>query len=144
MSRWWEEGLRFHCLGCGRCCRGEPGAIFFTPEEARRIAGYLGISRAELRRQITMRWGRPSFRERPNGDCVFYDADSARCSIYPVRPSQCRSFPFWPETLRSRAEWDRYAARCPGMNEGPLLSPAEITEWVCRAESWTYLQNHSS
>ena len=35
---WWEEGLRFTCLGCGRCCRGEPGAIFFTPEEEEKIA----------------------------------------------------------------------------------------------------------
>ncbi|MBR1671593.1 MAG: YkgJ family cysteine cluster protein, partial [Fretibacterium sp.] len=54
----------------------------------------------------------------------------ARCSVYPVRPSQCRLFPFWPELLRSREMWELYAARCPGMNEGPLLSPAEIEAWV--------------
>lgn len=137
MSLWWEEGLRFRCLGCGRCCRGEPGAIFFTPEEGRRVAAYLGISDSELQRKVTLSWGPPSFRERPNGDCIFYDAGTSRCSIYPVRPSQCRSFPFWPEVLESPASWEAYAARCPGMNEGPLLSPAEITEWVCQAECWT-------
>lgn len=137
MSLWWDEGLRFRCLGCGRCCRGEPGAIFFTPEEGQRVAAYLGISRSELQRKVTLQWGPPSFRERPNGDCIFYDAETSRCSIYPVRPSQCRSFPFWPEVLESPASWEAYAARCPGMNEGPLLSPAEITEWVCRAECWT-------
>lgn len=94
----------------------------------------------ELRRRyVTLRWGRPSFRERPNGDCVFYDKAGARCSIYPVRPAQCRSFPFWAELLESESAWDAYAKRCPGMNEGPLLSPSEIAQWMRDAEDWASL-----
>ena len=98
------------------------------------MADFLGLGFAEFRRRfVTMKWGRPSFRERPNFDCVFYDAETARWSIYAVRPSQCRAFPFWPELLRSQSAWDAAARKCPGMNEGPLLTPEDIAEWQRRA-----------
>ncbi len=98
---------------------------------------FLGIDPSDFKRRfVTMRWGSPSFAERSNGHCVFYDAGSARCLIYAVRPEQCRSFPFWPELLQSRAAWDAEARRCPGMNEGPLRSAAEIEEWTRSARNW--------
>ena len=78
------------------------------------------------RRFVTLRWGRPSFIERPNGDCIFYRAEEARCSIYGVRPSQCRLFPFWTEVMRSEGSWASYAKSCPGMNDGRLYSASEI------------------
>lgn len=136
---WWSGGLRFQCFpGCGRCCGGEPGAIFFSPEEGAKVAAYLGMDETQLRSQlVTLRWGPPSFRERPNGDCVFYDAESARCSIYPVRPAQCRAFPFWPENLESPEAWEECARRCPGVNEGPLLSLEDILERLLDARDWT-------
>lgn len=139
---WFKRGLKFFCMGCGRCCRGEPGAIFFNQEEFNIIAETLGISRLELREKyVTMRWGRPSFKERPNGDCIFYNAHKARCTIYPVRPSQCRTFPFWPEVLKSRESWDKFAKRCPGMNEGELLSPDKIYELIEASEAWFEPEN---
>ena len=98
---------------------------------------FLGIDPSDFKRRfVTMRWGSTSFAERSNGHCVFYDAGSARCLIYAVRPEQCRSFPFWPELLQSRAAWDAEARRCPGMNEGPLRSAAEIEEWPRSARNW--------
>ena len=124
---WWSEGVRFTCTGCGRCCRGEPGAIFFTPEEGERIREHLDMEPKEFERVcVTRKWGRPSFRERRNGDCVFYNAETARCAIYPVRPAQCALFPFWPSVMESRAEWDRQARHCPGMNDGRLHSAEAI------------------
>ncbi|MBR0043848.1 MAG: YkgJ family cysteine cluster protein [Synergistaceae bacterium] len=124
-------------MGCGRCCRGEPGAIFFNQQEFNIIAKTLGISRLELREKyVTMRWGRPSFKERPNGDCIFYNSQKARCMIYPVRPTQCRTFPFWPEVLKSRESWDKFASRCPGMNEGELFLPSRILDFVEECNSW--------
>ncbi|MDR1979110.1 MAG: YkgJ family cysteine cluster protein [Synergistaceae bacterium] len=124
---WWSEGVRFSCIGCGRCCRGEPGAIFFTPGEEARIRDSLGIDEAAFRRTyVTGKWGRPSFVERRNGDCVFYDPESAKCSIYPLRPAQCSLFPFWFSVMESREEWDRQARQCPGMNEGRLRTAGEI------------------
>lgn len=82
---------------------------------------------------VTRRWGRPSFRERHNGDCVFYDAETARCRVYPVRPSQCSLFPFWPSVMESEAEWNRQARCCPGMNDGILHAAEEIRELLERS-----------
>ena len=124
---WWELGVRFSCVGCGRCCRGEPGAIFFSPAEGERVCALLSMDEGTFRRRfVTLRWGRPSFIERPNGDCIFYRAEEARCSIYGVRPSQCRLFPFWTEVMRSEESWASYAKSCPGMNDGRLYSASEI------------------
>ena len=127
MPAWWERGVRFSCVGCGRCCRGEPGAIFFSPAEGERVCALLSMDEGTFRRRfVTLRWGRPSFIERPNGDCIFYRAEEARCSIYGVRPSQCRLFPFWTEVMRSEESWASYAKSCPGMNDGRLYSASEI------------------
>jgi Fe-S-cluster containining protein len=126
-GQWWNQGVRFTCIGCGRCCRGEPGAIFFTPEEGLRVRNFLGLDeKAFLRLYVTRKWGSPSFIERRNGDCIFYDAESSKCSIYSLRPAQCSLFPFWLSVMESREEWDRQAAQCPGMNEGRLYAPEEI------------------
>lgn len=124
---WWEKGLRFTCLGCGRCCRGEPGAIYFTAEEEERMAAFLSSPLPEFRRRyVTSRWRAPSLKERQNGDCIFYDASSDRCVLYPVRPLQCRLFPFWRVLLESEEAWNEAAASCPGMNEGAFHSAEEI------------------
>jgi Fe-S-cluster containining protein len=130
---WWSEGVRFTCLGCGRCCRGEPGAIFFTPEEENRIIEAIEIDGRKLCKQefrercVTLKWGRPSFIERAGGgECVFYDAETARCKIYPLRPAQCVLFPFWHSVMDSKEDWTLEALRCPGMNEGRLHTAKEI------------------
>ena len=126
---WWSDGVYFSCISCGKCCRGEPGAIFFTIEEGERVRNFLGVNEAEFRRDyVTSRWRRPSFVERQNGDCVFYDAKDAKCSIYHIRPSQCALFPFWVSVMESRNVWDEEARRCPGMNGGRFRSATEIRE----------------
>lgn len=137
-SNWWAEGLRFSCLGCGRCCRGEPGAIYFTSEEEQRILAHLNMDHETFcRSYVTKWWGRPSLLEKRNGECVFYCRETARCSIYPVRPEQCRTFPFWPEILASRESWNACAQHCPGMNEGPLYRPEDAERLAEKAKNWT-------
>jgi len=124
---WWEEGLRFTCLGCGRCCRGEPGAIYFTPEEEAAMAAFLGVDAGEFRnRFVTGKWRAPSLKEKSGGECVFHDAVTNLCRIYPVRPLQCSLFPFWPVLLASPEAWDEAARSCPGMNGGEFHSAEEI------------------
>lgn len=126
---WWEKGLFFSCLGCGRCCRGEPGAIFFTPSEEDRIVRFLSLSPGEFRRRFTTsRWEAPSLSEKKNGECILYYAASGRCSIYPVRPLQCSLFPFWPSLLKSGERWNSAARNCPGMNSGAWYSPGKIRD----------------
>ena len=130
---WWSEGVFFSCKGCGRCCRGDPGAIFFTLEEGERVRNFLGANEAEFRRDyVTLMWGKPSFVERRNGDCVFYDAERSRCAIYPIRPLQCALFPFWASVMESREEWDKEARRCPGMNDGRFHPAEEIRNALTR------------
>ena len=126
-QEWWSEGVLFSCKGCGQCCRGDPGAIFFTVEEGERVRNFLGVNEAEFRRNyVTLKWEAPSFIEKWNGDCVFYDAASVKCVIYPIRPLQCVLFPFWASVMESREEWDKQAQRCPGMNAGQLHAAEEI------------------
>ena len=132
---WWGRGVRFSCVGCGRCCRGEPGAIFFSPAEGERVCALLSIDERTFRRRfVTLRWGPSSFVEKANGECIFYRAKDARCSIYAVRPSQCRLFPFWADVMRSEESWAAYAEDCPGMNDGRLYSALEI-EALLREEA---------
>lgn len=124
---WYGEGLFFSCLGCGRCCRGEPGAVWFTEEELHAMAEKVGLSPEQFRREyVWNRYGRPSLREKANYDCIFLDRNPDRCRIYDVRPAQCRDFPFWPDVLKSRAAWDAYAETCPGMNQGAFHPASAI------------------
>lgn len=128
---WWNEGLRFQCIGCGRCCRGEPGAVWFTPEEGERICRALELREQEFREQyVTWSYGRESLRELKNGDCIFYRRQDDRCAIYTVRPIQCRLFPFWPSLLASREAWDEAARNCPGMGEGHYYSAELISRFL--------------
>ncbi len=125
LGEWYAEGLRFSCTQCGNCCTGPTGFVWYTPDEAERIAAHLGISVAQFERRYarTVR-GRRSLGENKTKfgyDCVFLtrDADGkAGCSIYPVRPMQCRTWPFWPENLASPEHYLQAARTCPGMRRG--------------------------
>jgi Fe-S-cluster containining protein len=128
---WWAGGLRFSCLGCGRCCRGEPGVVLFTDEEMSLMAGELGIGADEFERlYVWRRYGKRSLRERANYDCIFLDGNHDRCRIFRSRPGQCRSFPFWPEVVKNKQTWDLYSKSCPGMDQGKLYDKLEITGFL--------------
>ena len=132
-SPWWSKGLFFTCLGCGRCCRGEPGAIFVTPEEEQALAVLHSVELEEFRRRFeTGRWESPSLKEKERGECVFFSSPENRCSVYPIRPLQCRLFPFWPSILESLEEWEKTGSECPGINGGEWHSPEEIAELLSR------------
>ncbi len=124
---WWAaRGLRFECARCGRCCRGEPGAVFLLPDEEAALGAFFGLSPGEFRaRYETSRWRYPSLRERAGGECVMLGADGG-CLVYDLRPLMCRTWPFWPEALDSPGAWERAARRCPGMDAGRLRPADEI------------------
>lgn len=88
MRLWWEEeGIRFECRGCGRCCGGEPGEIWVTPAERAKIAAELGMDEITLRKECLRRVdGRLGIKEKENYDCYFLDGGTKRCKIYKVRP----------------------------------------------------------
>lgn len=103
-----------------------------TRDDIARIARFLAVPEAEFtQRYLRLVRGRVSFREKANGDCVFFTRPHNRCSIYPVRPTQCRTYPFWPEVLRSEDSWEEEAEYCPGVGGGKHW-PAEVCEELLR------------
>ncbi|MBI1825214.1 MAG: YkgJ family cysteine cluster protein [Planctomycetes bacterium] len=121
-EKWYSQGLKFTCTQCGNCCTGEPGYVWVTRDEVKRISEFLGrndgwLDPAQIRRVGLSH----SLTERPNGDCTFLARENGKaiCTIYPVRPKQCRTWPFWDELLESRDAWnDTHKRICPGMNTG--------------------------
>src|SRR5262249_8584025 len=98
---WYKDGLQFTCTRCGKCCTGEPGSVWVNDEQLTAIAEVCGLPVEELTAMYTQHGHRGvTLRERPNGDCVFYDQQKG-CTIYEVRPRQCRTWPFWESNLKS-------------------------------------------
>jgi len=130
---WYAEGLRFECQVCGRCCGGEPGYIWMTPEEVRAAAGHLGMDVLDFCNMYLAEYDRGfSLRELEGGDCCMLR--NGRCLIYAVRPIQCRTWPWWPSNLRSRATWRETARRCPGIGRGRTWTLGEISKQRDRSE----------
>jgi Fe-S-cluster containining protein len=127
---WYQDGLRFRCTRCGHCCTGSPGYVWVNAEEIAAIADYRGEPLQETYGLYTrlVRKDR-SLRERPNGDCIFYDRGRG-CTIYPVRPRQCRTWPFWESNVATPEAWERTREGCPGAGQGELIPAAEITRRI--------------
>ncbi len=126
-SPWYHDGLRFECQRSGHCCTGEPGTVRLTAAEVRALAARLGLKREAFTAMYTRRLpsGAISLRERPNHDCVFFDA-ALGCEVYMQRPRQCRTWPFWRALVHSPKHWEEAARTCPGINRGPLHAAESI------------------
>ena len=123
---WFEEGLAFECTRCGACCTGAPGFVWVNLEEITRLAEFRGLSLEEFARQYVRRVGeRLSLKERPGGDCIFWDKQSG-CTVYPARPIQCQTWPFWPENVETPEAWEHVKQVCPGSGKGQFFSVEEI------------------
>lgn len=127
-----EDGLRFKCTGCGKCCTDEPGTIAVNDEEIDTIAKFLGIPRARFVKEYLYRVPKGySIRERSDYDCYFFS--DGKCNIYSVRPTQCRTWPFWRSNVRSEADWQEVCEDCPGIGRGKLHTREEILTQVAQA-----------
>ena len=88
------------------------GEVYLTPDDANRVAGYLGLSTDEFRsRCCEIEDGDLRLAGPTDGPCRF--VEDGGCSIHDVKPLQCRAFPFWPENVRGRRAWEIYAAIAP-------------------------------
>ena len=131
---WYQDGLSFACSRCGNCCTGSPGYVWLSVDEMQSLAGHLGLEFE----QFTQRFVRQvengySLIEKPNHDCVFWDA-AVGCTVYEARPMQCRTWPFWPAHLESPQSWQRTQAFCPGCRgDGPVFAVEEIEAQARRA-----------
>ena len=123
---WYQDGLRFTCTQCGKCCTGEPGTVWVDEDELTKLAAFRGEPLREFVPLYTRKSrGKVTLREKANGDCVFYEAGRG-CTVYPVRPKQCRTWPFWESNLESPEKWERTESICPGSGEGELIPVEEI------------------
>jgi Fe-S-cluster containining protein len=130
---WYHEGLRFACLGCGRCCTGDPGYVWVTGEEIVELAEALAMSPTDFEEAFVRPVGkRKSLVEMPNGDCIFFDGQTRRCKLYSVRPNQCRTWPFWESNVRSPRTWEGTCRMCPGTGHGRLVRVERIRELAAR------------
>ncbi len=92
------------CLECGgKCCIGERGYIFVTPNEIKQIVEFMNMDFESFCLRFIKKVGyRYSLIEKKmqNGmgyACVFFDEKTKQCKIYQKRPSQCVRFPFWKD-----------------------------------------------
>lgn len=121
-NKWYKEGVRFECTGCGACCTGSPGFVWVDEGEIEQMAGHVGVSIEHfVARYVRQVGDKLSLKElMPSYDCVFLK--DKKCSLYEARPRQCRTFPFWPKVMESRESWSRAASYCEGMSEkAPLI-----------------------
>ncbi len=124
---WYQDGLRFECTRCGKCCSGFPGFVWVNEDEIRDIATFRNEPVEEVLGLYTrIVNGKRSLREKLNDDCIFYDP-AAGCTIYPVRPRQCRTWPFWESHVESPEAWEKTRESCPGAGQGELIPVEEIT-----------------
>lgn len=134
----YRDGLHFECQRCSNCCRHEPGFVFLSYNDLKRLESGTGLSRSEFVseycRGVYIHGAyRLSLVEKENYDCIFWTPEG--CKVYEHRPLQCRSYPFWPENLENRQRWDALRIACPGVNRGPLHLYEEIEEWLRRRET---------
>jgi len=117
-----QEGFDFAftpsaCDSCGgRCCTGESGNIFVSPQEIAILAKHLKMDEALFRSTYLLKKGyKFSLKERIVGlshDCIFFDREIGGCGVYEARPTQCRTFPFW-DYFKNRL--DELKRECPGI-----------------------------
>lgn len=135
---WFNEGLRFKCTGCGKCCTGSPGYVFLSLNDLERIAAHFALSSQEFARKYTRFVdGQYALLDAQGSeDCIFLE--NKRCAIYEVRPTQCKTFPWWLHNLRTPEEWKEAKERCEGIDhsEAPLVPSLEI-----RQQCLTYLDS---
>lgn len=125
-AKWYADGLRFECTGCGHCCRWGEGYVWITERDIHAMAEHLGHDVLDFARDCVRRVGTAySLKELADYRCVLLDEEQ-RCRVYPVRPTQCRTYPFWPENVKSAKAWHALADDCPGLNHGRLFSPDEV------------------
>jgi len=131
----WHEGLRFECARCSACCRYEPGYVFLSADDLRRLHARSGLPfRAfvgAFLRTVDIGTGLAiSLKEKPNNDCILWS--DGGCAAYESRPIQCATYPFWPGILDSHDDWQDEAGSCPGIGKGPIIGAGEIAERFAR------------
>lgn len=138
----YENGLKFECTQCSKCCRFDPGYVFLSYNDLDRLIKLFKMSEdsfiKQYCREVDMGENkRLSLIEKPNYDCIFWS--NGGCEIYEFRPLQCRSYPFWKPFLLNQEAWELEAESCPGINKGNIVSKKNIEKWLSLRDNEQYL-----
>lgn len=138
---WFDDGLRFKCTGCGKCCTGPSGYVFLSAADVERLAEHFHLTPQEFCKKYT-RYVDGQYAlldQKGSEDCIFLEGK--KCSVYEARPTQCKTFPWWIHNLRDEKDWEEAAVRCEGINhpDAPLISSLHIQE-----QCLVYLDNFAS
>jgi uncharacterized protein len=138
----YENGLKFECTQCSKCCRFDPGYVFLSYKDLNELVEYFKLPPADIKKKYcrTVEIGghkRLSLIEKSHFDCIFWS--NGACQIYEARPLQCRTYPFWKPFLINKKSWDAEAESCPGMNHGKTISKEEIENWVKKRDLENYI-----
>ncbi|MHC4597632.1 MAG: YkgJ family cysteine cluster protein [Planctomycetota bacterium] len=135
MSVWYEDGVRFHCRGCGECCvdHGAYAYVFLNEGEDKILARALRVPIERFLVEYTTDVDGYVALENRGKACVFLQ--EGRCAVYRARPLQCRTWPFWPECLEKRIWRSEVAPCCPGIGRGKLHSVEEIDRLAFRSST---------
>ena len=124
---WYKDGLRFVCTKCSDCCNVWEGAVWLVGDDVPVLAKYLNMSEQEVIDNYTNKNLEDLVIQRkPNGECPLFK-EGVGCSVHEAKPNQCRTYPFMRLMEGSREDWDKLTAKCPGANQGPLITADEIT-----------------
>ena len=114
---------KFSCTGCGECCHKWEGRTVLSLADQRRLMlSTMGEALSFFTEEVeTENPERPLValrRDAESKECIFLGLDKKTCLVWDHAPSMCRAFPWIPNVL---ADWQGWAKKCEGMNEG--------TEW---------------
>jgi len=136
--QFYSSGLKFSCKQCSSCCRFDPGFVYLTEDDIKKLTYALKMDRNSFVltycRWVTDWKGDEvlSLKEKYNQDCVLWDKG---CTVYNARPLQCVTFPFWESNISSSKAWETAASACSGINYGELHSQKEIEEIIKMRDS---------
>lgn len=121
----YKDGLRFECQRCSACCRYDPGYVYLSANDFKRLKDYLKLDfitffNKYIRLVDVGSAYAISLKEKHNYDCIFWTEKG--CSVYEARPIQCSSYPFWKGIADNADSWSRESLDCPGINKGKLIS----------------------
>jgi Fe-S-cluster containining protein len=81
------DTIKFHCKGCGECCKNQPPDI--NPQEQQKIdqAGYTNYM------ENPADPNNRNLRRKSDGSCIFVTKQN-NCQIHQIKPSICKLEPF--------------------------------------------------
>ncbi len=127
---WYQNGLRFKCTECGKCCT-KKGYVWLEEEDITVLAKHFQITEEAFIKKYTRNYTFDlALLDNPHSDDCIFLKDKKFCEIYEARPKQCRTFPWWTQNLTSVNEWEKAKSECEGIDhpDAPIVPFSKIKE----------------